>query len=47
MPRVGELSAEIWFAPQLRYFPVRILIRQDGDNFVDLMISKRPEMAGS
>ncbi|MEQ1682355.1 MAG: DUF3108 domain-containing protein [Burkholderiaceae bacterium] len=46
VPRVGELSAEIWFAPQLRYFPVRILIRQDGDNFVDLMISKRPEMAG-
>ncbi len=45
-PKVGELSAEIWFAPQLRYFPVRILIRQDGDNFVDLMISKRPEMAG-
>ncbi len=47
VPKVGELSAEIWFAPQLRYFPVRILIRQDGDNFVDLMISKRPEMAGS
>jgi Protein of unknown function (DUF3108) len=47
LPKVGELSAEIWFAPQLRYFPVRILIRQDGDNFVDLMISKRPEMAGS
>lgn len=46
VPKVGELSAEIWFAPQLRYFPVRILIRQDGDNFVDLMISKRPEMAG-
>lgn len=46
VPKAGELSAEIWFAPQLRYFPVRILIRQDGDNFVDLMISKRPEMAG-
>jgi Protein of unknown function (DUF3108) len=47
VPKAGELSAEIWFAPQLRYFPVRILIRQDNDNFVDLMISKRPEMAGS
>jgi hypothetical protein len=46
-PKAGELSAEIWFAPQLRYFPVRILIRQDADNFLDLMISKRPEMAGS
>ena len=45
-PKVGELSAEIWFAPQLRYFPVRIRIRQDAETFIDLMISKRPEMAG-
>ena len=45
-PKVGELSAEIWFAPQLRYFPVRIRIRQDTETFIDLMISKRPEMAG-
>ena len=46
LPKVGDLSAEIWFAPQLRYFPVRILIRQDTETFIDLMISKRPEMAG-
>ena len=44
--RPNELSAEIWFAPQLRYFPVRILIRQDAETFIDLMISKRPELAG-
>ena len=42
--RAGELSAEIWFAPQLRYFPVRIRIHQDAETFIDLMISKRPEM---
>jgi Protein of unknown function (DUF3108) len=42
--RPGELSAEIWFAPQLRYFPVRIRIHQDAETFIDLMISKRPEM---
>ena len=46
VPRPNELSAEIWFAPQLRYFPVRIRIRQDAETFIDLMISKRPEMAG-
>ena len=45
-PQPGELSAEIWFAPQLRYFPVRIRIRQDTETFIDLMVSKRPEMAG-
>ena len=44
--RAGELSAEIWFAPQLRYFPVRIRIQQDDETFIDLMISKRPELAG-
>ena len=44
--RAGELSAEIWFAPQLRYFPVRIRIHQDDETFIDLMISKRPELAG-
>jgi Protein of unknown function (DUF3108) len=42
----GELSAEIWFAPQLRYLPVRIRIEQDADNYLDLMISKRPDIAG-
>jgi len=46
LPKAGELSAEIWFAPQLRYFPVRIVIRQDAETFIDLMISKRPEIAG-
>jgi hypothetical protein len=40
----GELKAEIWFAPQLRYLPVRIRIEQDAETWVDLMISKRPEL---
>ncbi len=44
--RAGELSAEIWFAPQLRYLPVRIRIDQDEGTFVDLMIARRPEIAG-
>jgi len=44
--RAGELSAEIWFAPQLRYLPVRIRIEQDEGTFVDLMIARRPEIAG-
>ena len=46
VPQPGELSAEIWFAPQLRYLPVRIRIQQDPETYIDLMISKRPEMAG-
>ena len=42
--RPGDLSAEIWFAPQLRYLPARIRIRQDAQTYLDLLISKRPEM---
>ena len=41
----NELSAEIWFAPQLRYLPVRLRISQDADTFVDLVLSRRPEIA--
>ncbi|MEP7058263.1 MAG: DUF3108 domain-containing protein [Caldimonas sp.] len=41
----GDLSAEIWFAPSLRYLPVRIRIEQDAQTFLDLMISKKPELA--
>jgi Protein of unknown function (DUF3108) len=44
--RPGELSIEFWFAPQLRYLPVRIRVQQDAETYIDLMISKRPEMGG-
>ena len=40
----GELSIEMWFAPQLRYLPVRIRIQQDPQTFIDLLVSKRPEL---
>ncbi|MDE2297169.1 MAG: DUF3108 domain-containing protein, partial [Burkholderiales bacterium] len=40
----SDLKAEIWFAPQLRYLPVRIRIEQDPQTYIDLMIAKRPEL---
>lgn len=42
----GALRAEIWFAPQLRYLPVRIRIEQDAETYVDLVLARRPEIAG-
>ncbi len=42
----GELVAEVWFAPQLRYLPARIRIEQDRETFIDLVLSRRPELAG-
>ena len=36
------LTAEIWFAPTFQYLPVRIRIRQDEENYVDLTVSSRP-----
>lgn len=41
----NDLSAEIWFAPQLQYLPVRIRIAQDAETHIDLMISRRPQLA--
>ena len=45
LTKPGDLRAEIWFAPQLRYLPVRIRIEQDTANFVDLMIARKPQLA--
>ena len=41
----GDLSAEIWFAPTLQYLPVRILIRQPPESWVDLMLERPPLQA--
>ncbi|MFY9511520.1 MAG: DUF3108 domain-containing protein, partial [Rubrivivax sp.] len=45
-PRPGvDLTAEMWVAPALQYLPVRILIRQDSQNYVDLLITALPLQA--
>jgi hypothetical protein len=41
----GDLAAELWVAPTLQYLPVRILIRQDAETYVDLNIGQLPEQA--
>jgi hypothetical protein len=46
-PTGGDLSAEIWLAPQLRYLPARIRIHQDETTYIDLKLSRKPEMAGN
>jgi hypothetical protein len=38
----STLAFEAWFAPSLRFLPVRILIRQDEQTFIDLMIDRPP-----
>jgi len=43
--KAGTLSVEMWMAPQLRYLPVRIRFEQDAQTYVDLIISKPPEIA--
>jgi len=43
----SELTAEIWVAPTLQYLPVRIVIRQDAETFLDLLISRLPQQAAA
>lgn len=39
------LAVEPWLAPSLQYLPVRIVIRQDQENFIDLLLEKLPQQA--
>jgi hypothetical protein len=41
----GDLTAEMWVAPSLQYLPVRLLIRQDAETYIDLLIERLPEQA--
>jgi hypothetical protein len=43
--RDNDLTAEVWVAPTLQNLPVRILIRQDAETFVDLMLERLPQQA--
>ncbi len=43
----GDLVAEMWIAPTLQYLPVRIVIRQDEQTWVDLMLRSLPEQAAA
>ena len=41
----GDMTAEIWFAPSLQTLPVRILVRQSQDSWVDLTLDSPPLQA--
>jgi len=41
----GDLVAEFWVAPTLQNLPVRFLIRQDQDTWVDLRLARLPQQA--
>ncbi|MES2785042.1 MAG: DUF3108 domain-containing protein [Pseudomonadota bacterium] len=36
----GNITPEIWFAPSLRFLPVRIRVNQGDENFVDLFVEQ-------
>lgn len=42
LSRPGELAVEIWIAPALQYLPVRILVRQNTDSFLELNLKSAP-----
>jgi hypothetical protein len=45
--RPGALAVEMWFAPSLQYLPVRILIRQNENTYMDLTLKTPPLQAAA
>jgi hypothetical protein len=45
--RPGALSVEMWFAPSLQYLPVRIMVRQNESNHMDLTLKTPPLQASA
>lgn len=43
--RGGDLVADVWLAPSLQFLPVRLLIRQDADTYIDLTLKSAPLQA--
>ena len=43
--RPSELTPQMWFAPGLQYLPVRILVQQDADTYIDLQLQRAPQQA--
>lgn len=41
----AELLAELWIAPGLQYLPVRMLIRQGAQNYLDMKMDRAPQQA--
>ena len=41
----GDMTAEVWFAPSLQYLPVRLLIRQDAETYMELLLERLPQQA--
>jgi hypothetical protein len=44
--RPNEMVVETWIAPSLQYLPVKILIRQDQESYVELNLKSPPLQAG-
>jgi hypothetical protein len=44
-PSGDDLVAEVWLAPGLQYLPVRLVIRQDAETYVDLTLKNPPLQA--
>ncbi len=43
--RGGDLTADVWLAPTLQFLPVRLLIRQNADTYLDLTLKSAPLQA--
>jgi Protein of unknown function (DUF3108) len=43
----ADVLAEIWVAPGLQYLPIRMLVRQGDQNFLDMKMDRRPQQTSA
>lgn len=41
----NEVLADIWIAPSLQYLPIRMLLRQGAQNYLDMKMDRMPQQA--
>lgn len=43
----GDLTAEVWLAPNVQFLPVRMVLRRDANTWIELQLSRAPLQAAA
>jgi hypothetical protein len=47
LSKSGDFDPEVWLVPELRFLPARMRIEQGDENYLDMVLMKRPEVGAA